>query len=192
LGRRKVVPNSRYEVVSLTIEELLSPDTAEFEVPPFQRTYSWGADEINQLIDDVFGDSSEVDLPYFLGSIVLAAKEDSTNSRRDLILDGQQRLTTISLIIAVLIEKLSEHGAADIQVLKTRLFSYGVDMRPKPKVVLQGEDNATYGALLKEPARHSERSYRSTRLGTGLSKIYQALEKHADQGSTDGAAIESY
>jgi uncharacterized protein with ParB-like and HNH nuclease domain len=55
--------NSKYEVVSQTIEGLLSLGTAQFEVPPFQRTYSWGADEINQLIDDVFGESSDGESP---------------------------------------------------------------------------------------------------------------------------------
>jgi uncharacterized protein DUF262/uncharacterized protein DUF1524 len=184
------MPTSKYEVMSLTIEELLSPDTAEFEVPPFQRTYSWGADEINQLIDDLFGDSSDPDLPYFLGSVVLATREDSNDSRRSLILDGQQRLTTISLLIAVLINKLSEHGTMDVAMLKSRLFSYGVDMQPRPKLLLQGEDRTVFGALLKEPFRYSERNYRTTRLGSGLTKIHQAIEKYADQGSSgNGLAI---
>ncbi len=184
--------NSRYEVVSLTIEELLSPDTAEFEVPPFQRTYSWGADEINQLIDDVFTESSDADLPYFLGSVVLAAKENDKNTTRHLILDGQQRLTTLSLIIAVLIRELSESGANEVEMLKSRLFSYGYDMQPRPKIHLQGEDRAIYGALLKEPTKYGDRNYKGTRLGTGLSKIYQALEKHFEQKPSRGTTTDSY
>lgn len=184
--------NSRYEVVSLTIEELLSPDTAEFEVPPFQRTYSWGADEINQLIDDVFGESSEVDLPYFLGSVVLAAKQDAKSVTRNQVLDGQQRLTTLSLIIAVLIQKMSESGTMDGEMLKSRLFSYGMDMRPKPKILLQGEDRVIYGSLLKEPTKHSDKNYKGTRLGAGLSKIYQALEKYVEIEASTATPTDLY
>ena len=117
--------NSKYEVVSQTVEGLLSLGTAQFEVPPFQRTYSWGADEINQLIDDVFGESPELpdnELPYFLGSIVLATKEDGA-SGPDLILDGQQRLTTLSLLISVLIQKLDESGAEDVSDYRAYLVS---------------------------------------------------------------------
>lgn len=186
------MPASRYEVMSLTIEELLSPDTAEFEVPPFQRTYSWGADEINQLIDDLFDGSSDADLPYFLGSVVLATRRDSNNSKRSLVLDGQQRLTTISLIIAVLIHKLSEHGTPDVAMLKSRLFSYGIDLQPRPKLLLQGEDRTVYGSLLKDPSRYSERTFRATRLGTGLTKINQAIEKYADQESSQKDPVSVY
>lgn len=169
--------SSKYEVASQTIEVLLSPDTAEFEVPPFQRTYSWGADEINQLFDDIFSELSNADLPYFLGSIVLASKEDSSSLEKDSILDGQQRLTTISLTIAALIDKLSEDGVSDVSMLKTRLFSYRLGTRPKPKITLQGDDKRPYEDLVKEPFRHSESKYRNTRVGVGLNKVYRAIEQ---------------
>lgn len=169
--------SSKYEVASQTIEVLLSPDTAEFEVPPFQRTYSWGADEINQLFDDIFSEPANGDLPYFLGSIVLASKEDSVGSGRDLILDGQQRLTTISLTIAALIDKLSEDEGNEVGMLKTRLFSYRLGTRPKPKIMLQGDDRRLYEDLVKEPSKHNESKYRNTRIGVGLNKVYKAIEQ---------------
>ena len=177
---------SKYEVASQTIEVLLSPDTAEFEVPPFQRTYSWGADEINQLIDDVFSEPSNGDLPYFLGSIVLATKEGTDGSERDLILDGQQRLTTISLTIATLIHKLTNDDTKDtgmLNMLKTRLFSYKLGSLPRPKIMLQGEDRKTYEELIKEPLRYNEPKYRNTRIGSGLAKLHKAVEQTRDTES---------
>ena len=99
---------ANYGVVSQPIDELLSPKKG-FLVPPFQRRYSWKEDQISQLIDDVFEASPNDELPYFLGSIVLASSDDAgDNSKRSLVLDGQQRLTTISLMIAVLIQKMGK------------------------------------------------------------------------------------
>ena len=45
--------SAKYEVLSQTVEVLLSPGTAQFQVPVFQRRYAWGVEEIGQLIDDL-------------------------------------------------------------------------------------------------------------------------------------------
>lgn len=158
--------NSKYEVVSLTMEELLSPETAAFEVPDFQRAYSWEAEQINQLIDDVFVSSAGDELPYFLGSIVLASSENSNDSNRSRILDGQQRLTTLSLLIAALRQQLEEYGAIKEAVrYEMRLFSYENEESPNPKILLQrGEDSTTYETLIKEPLKHHEKRYKNTRI----------------------------
>ena len=160
------------------MEELLSPQTAEFEVPDFQRAYSWEAEQINQLVDDIFVSSAGDELPYFLGSIVLASGENSSDSTRSRILDGQQRLTTLSLLIAALRQKLEEHGALKETVCyEMRLFSYDDQDNPNPKILLQrGEDSTTYEALLKEPLKYSDKRYKNTRIGQGLASIYKAIQ----------------
>lgn len=187
--------NSKYEVVSQTVEVLLSPGTARFEVPPFQRTYSWGADEINQLVDDVFGGSPEFpssELPYFLGSIVLAVKEEDDGSGPDLILDGQQRLTTLSLIIAALIQKLNEGGAEDVGDYRTYLFSRRVRGQSKPKILLQNEDRRVYETLIREPSNYKDTKYKNTSIGVALAKIYAAIERYVDRAKSRSAANDLY
>jgi uncharacterized protein with ParB-like and HNH nuclease domain len=187
--------NSKYEVVSQTVEVLLSPGTAQFEVPPFQRTYSWSADEINQLVDDVFGESPELpnsELPYFLGSIVLAAKEENDGSGPDLILDGQQRLTTLSLIIAALIQKLNEGGADEAGEYRTYLFSRRVRGQSRPIVLLQSEDRRVYELLIREPPNYKEAKYKNTSIGVALAKIYTAIERYVGQAKSESAANDSY
>lgn len=183
--------SSKYEVVSQTVEVLLSPGTAQFEVPPFQRTYSWGADEINQLIEDIFGESAESpssELPYFLGSIVLAAKEGNNGSGPDLVLDGQQRLTTLSLIIAALIDSLNKSGSEESSEYRTYLFSRRVRGQSKPKLMLQNEDRRVYESLIREPSNYKETKYRNTQLGVALAKIYKAIEEYTDQAKSKTAA----
>ena len=77
-----------------------------FRVPEYQRSYVWGPDEIDDLLDDlVFAQQQHKEKEYFLGSIVLQKYRRTTGTLTydcfDL-LDGQQRLTTLFMLIAVL------------------------------------------------------------------------------------------
>ena len=64
-----------------------------FSIPPYQRPYSWGREQANELFDDILAASREFskkpDDPYFLGSIVLIKEETKPESD---VIDGQQRL----------------------------------------------------------------------------------------------------
>ena len=76
-----------------------------FQIPGYQRPYSWGTEQANELISDLttalalappnLGDST----PYFLGSIVLIKPESSTEAT---VVDGQQRLTTLTLLLSAI------------------------------------------------------------------------------------------
>lgn len=66
-------------------------------VPPYQRSYSWGVREATTLLNDVL-QSYEAGRPHFLGAMVLVQR---SQSEFDLI-DGQQRLTTLSILAAII------------------------------------------------------------------------------------------
>jgi uncharacterized protein with ParB-like and HNH nuclease domain len=46
--------NSRFDARALTVDQLLAPHSAAFQIPPFQRRYAWGKQEIVELFDDLF------------------------------------------------------------------------------------------------------------------------------------------
>ena len=72
-----------------------------FEIPFYQRPYAWTTDEVGELLDDLlFAMDQDDKAPYFLGSIVLI-KSDSANSQ---VVDGQQRLTTLTILLCTLRE----------------------------------------------------------------------------------------
>lgn len=72
----------------------------DFAIPDYQRPYAWGKDETLQLLDDLQGSlDRDTDEPYFLGSVVLV--KDKSMAAADVI-DGQQRLTTLTIIFSVL------------------------------------------------------------------------------------------
>lgn len=72
----------------------------EYHIPGYQRPYAWTEEETGILFDDLyeFFQTEAVD-NYFLGSIVLIKEE---NRRYADVIDGQQRLTTLSILFAVM------------------------------------------------------------------------------------------
>lgn len=84
----------------------------QFTIPIYQRTYSWQIKQCQQLFDDIVrvgNDSSE--LSHFIGSIVYFKPGTSpiTSVPELLVIDGQQRLTTVSLLLLALTHFLREH-----------------------------------------------------------------------------------
>ena len=91
-----------------------------FTIPPFQRPYAWTAEEAEELFDDLLeftnskpGTVEEMP-PYFLGSIVLIKSETTPDAQ---VIDGQQRLTTLTLLLSAIRANVAEKDASDITLL---------------------------------------------------------------------------
>ncbi|ODR99312.1 hypothetical protein AUC68_04805 [Methyloceanibacter methanicus] len=88
----------------------------QFVIPIYQRTYSWTDKECRQLWDDIVrtGSNDEISV-HFVGSIVYIEAGLSQVSHQSpmLVIDGQQRLTTVTLILAALANALGESEPVD-------------------------------------------------------------------------------
>jgi len=92
-----------------TISDLLSVKR-KYVVPRFQRAYSWSKEQIKELWDDIItniyiNDEDIKHEEYFIGALVLVG-DDKSNILQ--IVDGQQRLTTITILLSVLCERFKE------------------------------------------------------------------------------------
>ena len=114
---------SKLNVDQKTIKDLLTAKKADFLIPDYQRPYAWGEDECGTLWDDLFSfafpedDCEKFDSKsdeYFLGPIV-TFKNDNGQLE---IIDGQQRLTTIMLLLRAFYDKFAK--MKDKQSLKMR------------------------------------------------------------------------
>lgn len=81
------------------------------EIPFFQRAYVWDKDQWSRLLEDM-EEISQQNKPYFLGSVIL--KQQMTNTTKSVsdvrtLIDGQQRLTTLSIFFKVLCLKNNEN-----------------------------------------------------------------------------------
>lgn len=83
-----------------------------FAIPVFQRVYSWNARQCEELWDDIMAagaQSNQKSDPHFMGMLLYAADPDSWQGLLQLnIIDGQQRLTTVSLLLCALARYLDE------------------------------------------------------------------------------------
>ena len=84
-----------------------------FEIPKYQRGYAWEKRNIRELFDDIV-ESIQSKSSHYIGTIVLSKHEDTDHYY---VVDGQQRITTISLIINELIRHLRKSDADYSQVL---------------------------------------------------------------------------
>lgn len=73
----------------------------QYNIPAYQRPYSWGFDECYMLYLDLT-EAYENDEDYFLGNIILASSKDLATSSKLDVIDGQQRLTSLLLILKIL------------------------------------------------------------------------------------------
>ena len=98
----------------------------QFVIPIYQRTYSWHQAQCEQLFKDVIRVSQSENIHgHFVGSVVYFQESIHTVSDvpRLLVIDGQQRLTTITLLIAALAEFISENESA-LETSPTKLQNY--------------------------------------------------------------------
>ena len=98
----------------------------QFVIPIYQRTYSWHQAQCEQLFKDIIRVSQSENIHgHFVGSVVYFQESIHTVSDvpRLLVIDGQQRLTTITLLIAALAEFLNENESC-LETSPTKLQNY--------------------------------------------------------------------
>lgn len=152
---------------TFTIRQLLKNESDEINrgknyfIPPYQRKYDWGEDEVKKLIDDIYEQSNEKSdtgyNPYFIGGIVLSQQSmlgDKRSKKSLEVIDGQQRLTTIVLILSCLVQvfkfqnrlfehkqEASNHLINDISKI-LKIESLNLDtMNVEKKYILERSDN---------------------------------------------------
>lgn len=95
--------NDKHEPQLLTVQRILSGQI--YAIPVYQRNYAWGVKEISQLIADVrdYAQRNAQNLvhDYYIGTLVVYGRSTDKHSFWEVV-DGQQRLTTLSLLVSVL------------------------------------------------------------------------------------------
>jgi hypothetical protein len=123
-----------------------------YTVPRFQRDYSWTADEWDDLWQDIQGTLAPSGEPaHYMGYLVLQTKDNKNFE----VIDGQQRLTTLSVLVLALLKVLqdfveagaeSENNKRRIEQLRNSYIGYldPVTLIPRPKLTLNRNNDAYY------------------------------------------------
>lgn len=149
---------------SRSILGLIAEMNTRFVVPVYQRPYSWGEEQCLQLWDDILSCGRQRASFHFTGSIVTI--QDGTMSEQGvtplLLIDGQQRITTITLLLVALARLAGKNGGANLPFTReeivdsgylTNHFRTGDDHY---KLTLSKSDHATCRSLidnLEDPSK---------------------------------------
>ncbi len=139
----------------------------QFVIPIYQRTYSWTERECRQLWEDIVRTGKDNDiLAHFVGSIVYIERGLYQVSSQPplLVIDGQQRLTTVTLILEALARQLGDSQPVEGFSAK-KLRSYYLlnpleEGEREFKLLLTQTDRASLLALVKQKAQPADQSLR--------------------------------
>ena len=141
----------------------------QFIIPIYQRTYSWTNRECRQLWNDILRTGRDNAISaHFVGSIVYIEKGLFQIAKQSqlLVIDGQQRLTTVTLIIEALARQLGDGEPVEgFSAKKLRGYHLLNDLEEgdsRFKLLLTQTDKASLLALVQQKAQPAEPSLRIT------------------------------
>lgn len=131
-----------------SLSKIFSADF-EYHIPKYQRPYSWTENEAAILFDDLYDFYElENDDNYFLGSIVLIKSDNKPYSE---VIDGQQRLTTLSIFLAVMADAFSSEQYKEL--CKGYLQEKGNQLEminAQPRIFLREKDQSFFYKYIQE------------------------------------------
>lgn len=151
-----------------SITTILGETDSSFLIPVYQRKYDWKKENCKQLFKDLVKTVRQDRPSHFMGSMVISeADGSSSNARKYLIIDGQQRLTTIYLILIAIYnalgKKLVGPSAMGINKFGMDNLAYKIDNilfnctnnNQVPKLIpLEEDSEALHKLLFKEPSEY--------------------------------------
>lgn len=150
------------------LKEVLS-ESGDLYVPWFQRNYTWDEDNVDELFQDLFDEYSWENLvesartrtplrDYFMGAVMLCGQGDG----RRMILDGQQRLTTLTMLLAQVLKKMSQHTALaslhaqGVGILRNQADANRLELKKDAPAGSNDCDETIYGQIMSSLGDNQE------------------------------------
>ncbi|PJK00328.1 hypothetical protein CO611_03195 [Lysobacteraceae bacterium NML03-0222] len=148
------------------IREIFEGDY-QFEIPDYQRPYAWTTEQTGELFDDLYSAMQEtrdsgVNNQYFLGSIVLIKNDRDSKSS---VVDGQQRLSTLTMLFAVL-RTVMPDAAEDITDFLYKKGKTSLGDKNEYRLTARKEDADFFRTHIQEPG--------------GIAKLVNSTDKLKD------------
>ena len=103
------------DAFATTLLDFMQADNVRFMIPVFQRRYSWGKTNCKQLMDDLLVLINNQRARHYFGSMVSAVFRDGEIEQWSII-DGQQRLTTVTLLLLAIVRLLREDAVGHTSI----------------------------------------------------------------------------
>ena len=132
--------------------QFLEGSEKSFVIPVYQRNYDWKQEQCKQLFNDIIQITKENFRTHFLGSIV--AYQEDWFWKELLIIDGQQRLTTISLLLLALY-KVLDNWEIESNIIKQQIYDeflinkYSKDKTKKIRLKPVKDDREAFNSIFE-------------------------------------------
>jgi len=126
------------------IRSLMGDQNSFYVIPDYQRPYSWDEENINDFWEDITKAYENKDDNYFLGSFILIKRKDLNGFE---IVDGQQRLTTITIFFSVLRDLLANHNENEIA---QKIQNEFIKKENKYRLLARAEDRMVFENIVLE------------------------------------------
>lgn len=156
----------------------LDKGSVKFIIPVYQRNYDWGTSQCKRLYDDLIKLHTENSNTHFFGSIVSSVNDYGVNEY--LIIDGQQRLTTVSLLLLAIYKNIKDENlSSDNKNLAKMIYNrylvdeYAENKEERIKLRPVKRDQKAYIALFEEDGDIIENS----NISINFDYFYQRMQK---------------
>lgn len=158
-----------------------------YRIPPYQREYSWSTSHWEDLFEDLI----EVEGAHFLGTIITLDQTTDTLEGNILqVVDGQQRLTTLTLLLAAVYSVLKEHFDDLDEDTRTDVINLGrqlvrkADQQPRVTPQKQGHNLSDFRKVLEKAGLPVEGEWKPYFPSRRIAKCYHyfrsAIQKLAE------------
>ena len=143
------------------MNDFLEPNKKQYSIPVYQRNYEWSREQCVKLFEDIV-EAYKNDRNHFCGSVVYAPLKEERNINYYVIVDGQQRLTTIYLLLKALIDSAESENAKEFLeesvFNKDKYDTYDVDTASKLKLKPIKSDNNQLHLLMDDKYDEMDKS----------------------------------
>ena len=143
------------------INDFIEPNKKQYSIPVYQRNYEWSKEQCVKLFDDILL-AHKKDRYHFTGSVVFAPLKTEKKIEYYVVIDGQQRLTTIYILIKALIDCAETEREKDtlLSVIYNvdKFSQYDIDEASKLKLKPVKSDNKQLMLLMDEKIGQMDKS----------------------------------
>jgi GGDEF domain-containing protein len=134
---------------SLTVNQLFGSTNEQYVIPTYQRRYSWHERQVVELIEDI--SLLEDNDTHLLGSIVCLAGPHKAGLNQLELVDGQQRLTTVTILMECIRQRLDREGMSDeVAEIGQLLTAKPHNGKATTKVALDSIDAGEFSDLIHQ------------------------------------------
>jgi len=172
------------------IKKLITTYARQFIVPVYQRSYDWEKEHVQKLLEDIVksGNSSK---EHFIGTIVYLVEKSNSEISQALVIDGQQRITTMFLILKALHNFALKNNILNVSgpIFESYLFNkiYEGELSEEYKYKLKpvDDDNQNFKAVMENDVKNADSD-------SNIIKNFKFIEDFIISKANDKDKIQSF